>query len=181
MPSNGWSGDSRHALIQMPIPTTRAQLVDQASRAFAKLTDELRKAGPEIATLVCVDDWSVKDVLAVRVWWSHAVIDWVDAGKQGRTLFLPAPGYAWNETPRLNADIVAAASGDTYASILDRLDEGFERVIPCVDSLNDTELLTSGAFAWAGKWPIARWISINTTRQYTTARTYIRKLLRDVR
>jgi len=164
----------------MPIPTTRAQLVDEASRAFAKLGEEIREAGPEIATLVCVDDWSVKDVLAVRAWWSHAVIDWVEAGKQGRSLSLPAPGYGWNETPRLNAAIVAAASGDTYASILDRLEKGFERVIRCVDSLNDTELLTPGAFAWAGKWPISRWISINTTRQYTTARTYIRKSLRDL-
>ena len=163
----------------MPIPTTRAQLVDEASRAFAKLGEEIREAGPEIATLVCVDDWTVKDVLAVRAWWSHAVIDWVEAGKQGRPLSLPAPGYGWNETPRLNAAIVAAASGDTYASILDRLEKGFERVIRCVDSLNDTELLTPGTFAWAGKWPISRWISINTTRQYTTARTYLRKSLRD--
>jgi hypothetical protein len=34
-------------------------------------------------------------------------------------------------------------------------------------------------FGWAGKWPLARWISINTARQYTTARAYVRQLARE--
>ena len=66
----------------MPIPTTRAELIEQVSRAFAKLHEELRVAGPAIAPLICVDDWRAKDVLAVRAWWTHAVIDWVQAGSR---------------------------------------------------------------------------------------------------
>ena len=163
----------------MPIPTTRAELVDQVSEAFVKLQKELQGAGSTIAPLVCVDNWSVKDLLAVRVWWTHAVIDWVEAGKQQRPINIPADGYRWNETPRLNGDIVAAADGDSYESILNRLEAGFERVMECVDSLSDAELLEAGAFSWAGKWPISRWISLNTARQYTTARSFIRRAIRE--
>jgi len=162
----------------MPIPTSRADLVEQFSDAFEKLRDELAAAGPDIASLDCVDDWTVKDVLAVRSWWTHSVVDWVEAGREGRELTLPAEGYRWNETPRLNRDIVAVASEQSYQSIVNRLEEGFQRVMRCVDSLSDRELLDAGVFPWAGKWPVSRWISINTTRQYVTARTYVRRVVR---
>ncbi len=59
------------------------------------------------------------------------------------------------------------------------LQKGFDRVMMVIDKLDDEELLRPGVFAWAGKWPIARWISINTARQYTTARTFIRRALRE--
>ncbi|MGI9627841.1 MAG: ClbS/DfsB family four-helix bundle protein [Longimicrobiales bacterium] len=162
----------------MPIPTSRAELVEQLSAAYAKLRHDLASAGPEIATVECVDDWTVKDVLAVRSWWTHAVTGWIEAGREGRELALPAEGYRWNETPRLNRDIVADASSESYESVLRRLDQGFERAMACVAALDDGELLDSAVFAWAGKWPVSRWVSINTTRQYVTARKYVRRAIR---
>jgi len=48
-----------------------------------------------------------------------------------------------------------------------------------IDALDDNELLEPRVFEWAGSYPIARWISINTVRQYTTARTFIRRAVRE--
>jgi hypothetical protein len=50
-------------------------------------------------------------------------------------------------------------------------------VLAKVGELNDRQLLAPHVFDWAGKWPISRWIAINTARQYTTARTYIRRIV----
>ena len=61
------------------------------------------------------------------------------------------------------------------------MERGFERVMRTIDSLDDRELLDVGVFGWAGKYPISRWISINTARQYATARTFIRRSLREHR
>jgi hypothetical protein len=66
--------------------------------------------------------------------------------------------------PRLNGDIVTAADGASCESILARLEAGYDRVMDCIDSLTDAELLELGAFSWAGKWPVSRWISLNTER-----------------
>ena len=165
----------------MPIPKTRAELTSQVRSSFAKLRDELDAAGPGIAELPCVDDWSVKDLLAVRMWWTKHVIDWVEAGKRGETPATPAQGYRWNETPRLNMDVVLENRGESYSSIRAGLEQGYRRVMDTVDSLDDTELLDVGVFPWAGKYPVSRWISINTTRQYLTARTYIRRAIREHR
>ncbi len=163
----------------MPIPKSRKELVDQVRTSFTKLRDELDAAGPGIAELPCVDEWSVKDLLVVRTWWTEHVIDWLEAGKRGEVPTTPATGYRWNETPRLNADVVNEGCRESYRAIRKRLEQGYRRVMETIDSLDDSELLEVGNFAWAGKYPVSRWISINTTRQYLTARTYIRRAIRE--
>ena len=163
----------------MAIPTTRIELTDLVRASYEKLHSELDEAGPRAARLACVDDWTVKDLLAVRAWWTERVIDWVEAGRRSEVPIVPAEGYRWSETPRLNADIVKQARRDSYDSIRARLERGYRRVMRTIDLLDDHELLDVGVFAWAGKYPISRWISINTARQYTTARTFIRRALRE--
>lgn len=163
----------------MPIPKTRSELTDLVSTSYTKLRKELEAAGPEITALPCVDEWSVKDLLAVRAWWTERVVDWIETGRRGELPTTPAPGYGWHETPRLNAAVVRASKNEGYRHIRDRLDRGVERVLATITSLDDAELLDTRVFDWTGKWPISRWISVNTARQYTTARTYIRRALRQ--
>ena len=69
----------------------------------------------------------------------------------------------------------------SYRSIRVKPKQGFQRVMDTIDSLDDRELLDVGVFLWAGKYPISRWVSINTTRQYLTARKFIRRALRENR
>jgi hypothetical protein len=163
----------------MPIPRTRLELIDLVTTSYAKLREELDAAGPRAGGLPCVDDWSVKDLLAVRAWWTENVVEWIESGRRGFTPTTPAPGYRWNETPRLNADLVRKARRQSYRKIRERLELGSERVLATIASLSDRELLETGVFEWAGKWPVSRWISLNTARQYTTARTFIRRALRE--
>jgi hypothetical protein len=163
----------------MTIPVSRLELTDYVQSTFEKLWAELGVAGPEIGDIHCVDDWSVKDLLAVRVWWTENVIDWVEAGKRGECPITPADGFRWKDTPRLNAEVVSRSRSASYRSVCNALERGFARVIPVINSLNDRELLEIGVFPWAGNYPISRWISINTARQYTTARTFIRRTIRN--
>ena len=165
----------------MPIPSTRQELKEMVCSAFANLVDELHNAGSEIGQLHCIDEWDIKDLLAVRAWWTESVLDWIKMGRRGDSPDLPAPAYTWQETPRLNADIVENAKSESYEEVLARLHRGYRLVLATIDELDDKELLEEGVFGWAGKWPIARWISLNTARQYTTARTFIRRARRQAR
>ena len=166
-----WSPD-------VPIPTTRAEVTDLVESSFEKLRVEMDNGGAELAKLRCVDDWSVKDLLAVRAWWTDNVVNWIRAGQRGERPTTPAKGYGWNETPRLNADIVRRARHRSYRSIRAQLETGAARVLATIDRLDDAELLEVGVFEWAGKWPVSRWVSVNTARQYVTARTFIRRAVR---
>ncbi len=163
----------------MPIPKTRLELIGQLHSTFGKLRLELDNGGPRLGNLPCVDGWTVKDLLAVRVWWTENVAAWIETGRRGEVPITPAAGYKWHETPRLNANIVRSSHRESYRSIRRRLERGFAQVLSLIDELSDRELLEVGTFPWAGKYPISRWISINTVRQYTTARTFIRRAVRE--
>jgi hypothetical protein len=159
------------------IPRTRRQLTEALAGSYGKLRAELDRGGPRAGSLVCVDDWNIKQLLAVRCWWSESVVDWVRRGRGGVELDLPAPGFRWSETPRLNAGIAQRARRASYASVRKRLDRAYAEVLRTVDELTDRELCAVGVFDWAGKYPICRWIALNTSRQYTTARMYVRRAI----
>lgn len=159
------------------IPRTREDLLQDLDRAFSKLQATLDEAGPRAGALKCVDTWSLKDLLAVRVWWVESIGDWIEAGRRGDALDLPAPGFAWRETPRLNGEIVRRSQRDSLRSLRSRLEQAVTRVRGHVDGLTDQQLLQPGVFAWTGRYPLARWISMNTTRQFKTARIYVRRAM----
>lgn len=162
----------------MPMPKSRAELQDEVRSSYAALEETLEAAGVRAGGVDCVDGWSVKDLLAVRAWWTERVVDWVEQGLSGQAPVTPAEGFRWSETPQLNARTVRETRRESYRSIRGRLDDGYERLLRLIDRLGDAELLNVGAFAWAGKYPVSRWLSINTTRQYTTARTHIRRAMK---
>lgn len=162
----------------MPGPENRAELLAALDETFGKLRVTLDGAGPRAGSLPCVDGWSVKDLLAVRAWWTEAVVGWVEAGSRGEAPPLPAEGYGWNETPRLNADVVRRERRTSYRATRERLERGYAAVLATIDALDDDELEQVGAHAWAGRHPLVRWIAINTSRQYATARTHVRRALR---
>lgn len=150
---------------------------------YAKLEGALEvdadgMSAAELGALVCVDDWTVRDLCAVRLWWATSVVQWIAAGRAGGELDLPAPGYSWRETPALNQSIVARAASSRLDSVLLKLAKAHRDVLDVIDSLDDTELLQPGRFEWAGRYPLARWISMNTARQYKTAATAIHRARR---
>lgn len=169
----------------MPGPHTRDELARPLRDTLAKLVRDLRSAvdvhgSARVAGLCVVDSWSTRDLLAVRLWWARAVLSWTDAGLRGEVPTTPAEGYAWRETPRLNADIVAKVRGLRLEDVLSEIEATCCELSARIDELDDRALFAVGAFEWCGKWPLARWIAINSTRQLTTARTMIRKALRSL-
>ena len=160
------------------VPTSREQLEADLERAYGKFVEQLDAAGPRAGGHPCVDDWSLKDLLAVRVWWSESVASWAEAGLRGETPETPAPGYRWNETPRLNADTVRRERRTSLRALRERLRTAYPRIREIIARMTDEELLEPGSFAWTGRYSAARLIAMNTTRQYTTANSLIRKAIR---
>ncbi|MEM7363732.1 MAG: ClbS/DfsB family four-helix bundle protein [Pseudomonadota bacterium] len=156
------------------IPRTRQQLIDTVSRDYAALVDVLV---PGIGNQVCVEDWTVKGLLNVRTWWTEAVVSWVRSGQSGETPVMPAPGYRWSETPQLNAKL--ARRRVSYQGAKQQLDSAYLGVMALIDDLDDDTLTIPGVYPWAGKNGVCGLINLNTARQYRTARSFIKQLLRD--
>ena len=61
---------------------------------------------------------------------------------------------------------------------MDELNALVDQFIAWIDSLNEAELFEVGQRKWAttkARWPLWRWIDINTVSPFTTFRTKIRK------
>lgn len=163
----------------MPIPKTRADLVRGMHDSDDKLAIDLARVTPSVAKDICVDDGSIVDLLTVRTRSAQMVVTWIEAGKAGDVPSTPAPGYRWSETPRLNADIIAAAPRRSWARVQADLHQAHHAVLQTVHATTDVQRHNVGVFVWAGKWPLTRWISISTTTGYRSARKYIRAALRQ--
>ena len=161
------------------IPKNRIDLIDLIQINFQKLDEELKHSDSEIQNSYIEGDWTVKELLAIRCWWTEAVIKWVKSGQNGRVPVTPTREYSWKETPKLNQEIAANSKSVPYETIRKKLRRSYLNLFKLIDSLDDRELLDKGVFEWAGdSWPISRWISVNTARQYATARSYVRKIKR---
>lgn len=164
------------------IPRTRNELISIIQANYAKLNSELESAGSDVSKLKTEDNWTVKELLAVRAWWTDAVVKWVQAGQEGEHPITPAKGYSWKDTTKLNNEIAKKSKKQSYKAIRGKLDKSYSKLLETIDSLDDHELMDLGVFEWAGeKWPVSRWLSVNTARQYVTARKFIRKAIKETK
>ena len=162
------------------IPSSREHLNELLTQSYAKLQALIDAAGPALAEMVCVDDWTVKDLLAVRLWWLESVCVWIHAGRRGETPVVPAAGYRWNETPRLNNDIVKRFKAVDYQQLRRDLATAYADLQQLIKELTDRELLEVGVYSWAEKWPLARWISLSSSTQFTSAARYVRRAVKEL-
>jgi hypothetical protein len=135
-------------------------------------TSRYREAG------VWGDDWTVNDLVAHLAEWHFLLLGWYDDGLKGATPVLPAPGYTWRETPRLNRAIWAKHRARSMAVVRDDFDAGYRRILDIVEALPANHLIMPGHFAWTGQHPLATYIGPNTASHYRFASRAITRWLR---
>lgn len=91
---------------------------------------------------------------------------------------MPAPGYKWNETPRLNRAIQAKHRLRPLRQVRGDFDATYDRVLEMARELSERQLLEPGHFAWTGKNPIVTYLGANTASHYRFAMKVLRRWLR---
>lgn len=163
------------------IPKNRDHLLELIETRFAKLWELIEPISEDDGTIYVDDDFSIKDIIALRVWWGDSVVKWIAAGQKGKTMAIPAEGYTWRETPALNRALAEEFDHLTLAAARKKLLATKKRLLKKIAELSDKELEQQGVFDWAGKWPVMRWVSVGSSTQYDGATRLIRKALRAAR
>ncbi len=127
------------------------------------------------------DGWTVCDLVAHLAEWHRLFLGWHEQGRKGRTPAMPAPGYKWNETPRLNRAIWRKHRARTPAAACADFAAGYRRILKLVESLSGPELLAPGRFAWTGKHSLATYLGPNSASHYRFALKVIRRWRNGVR
>jgi hypothetical protein len=102
---------------------------------------------------------------------------WYADGIRGVTPRMPAPGYTWRETPRLNRDIWAKHRRRSLGAVKKDFDAGYRQVRELVERLSEEELLKPGQFGWTGKYPLTTYLGPNTASHYRFGTKVLRRWL----
>jgi hypothetical protein len=124
------------------------------------------------------DGWTVSDLVAHLAEWQFMFLAWYDAGLSGVTPAMPAPGYKWNELPRLNRAIWAKHRARSHASARADFDAGYSRILDLVERLSERQLLEPGHFAWTGAHGLKTYLGGNSSSHYRFASKVLKRWTR---
>lgn len=124
------------------------------------------------------EGWTIKDLFAHLTAWEQMFLDWHRVGLAGETPAMPAPGYRWNETPRLNRAIWAAYKDEPWGSVAATFDRSYDEICALVAELSEAELLEEGRFSWTGKHPLTTYLGANTASHYAAGSKILRRFAR---
>lgn len=125
------------------------------------------------------DGWSVGDLMAHLAEWQEMFLRWFREGQGGGVPQMPAPGYKWNETPRLNRDIWAKHRDRSFDAVKADCDSSHGRIIRLLEGLSEAELFESRHFGWTGKNSLVTYAGANTASHYRFARKVLKRWLKS--
>lgn len=126
------------------------------------------------------DGWTLCDLVAHLAEWQRMFLEWYREGEKGGKIHMPAPGYKWNELPRLNRAIWTKHRYRDPAGIRADFDSGYRRILKLVEGLSPEGLLKPGYFEWTGKYPLTTYLGPNTASHYRFAIKVIRRWQRQL-
>jgi hypothetical protein len=129
-------------------------------------------------SLVWGDGWTLGDLVAHLAEWQQMFLRWYADGLRGVEPAMPAPGFKWNETPRLNRAIREKHRSRPLATVRAEFDAGYGEIIRVVEGLPPRALLQPGRFEWTGKHALSTYLGPNTASHYRFAIKVIDRWLR---
>ena len=91
-------------------------------------------------------------------------------------LILPKKGFKWNQLGLLANHFYDKYATHSFKELLTLFDQTVRDIITIINGCSDTHLYKIGYYPWRGnKWPLGRWISINTASPYKSACAKVRK------
>jgi len=121
------------------------------------------------------DGWTVSDLVAHLAEWQEMFLRWYAEGSTGGTPAMPAPGYKWNELPRLNRAIWTKHRCRSAAAARRDFELGYQRIVTIVEGLSAEQLLAPGHFAWTGRNSLTTYLGANTASHYRFATKVLKR------
>ena len=124
------------------------------------------------------DRWTIHDLVAHLSEWQRMFLRWYRDGERGLDPQMPAPGFKWNETPRLNHAIWEKHRKRSFAAVEAEFASTYGEILQLLRGLPEASILEPGRFQWTGKNPLATYVGPNTASHYRFAQKVLKRWLR---
>jgi len=155
------------------------QLIAEIRRCFEKYDAEFEGIAEAERDLRFPEtDRTPAENLSYQLGWLTLLLQWDKEERAGLQVTMPAAGYKWNDLGRLYQSFYAVYGIYTLAEQRKMLRRLVEDVCAWIELLSEEELFQPEMRRWAttnARWPLCRWIHINTVAPFTSFRTKFRK------
>ncbi|MFQ6324403.1 ClbS/DfsB family four-helix bundle protein [Lactococcus garvieae] len=123
-------------------------------------------------------DKTPSENLSYQLGWISLILEWEEKERTGIIVQTPAEGYKWNNLGELYQLFYKTYGKESLSEQIKRLNKKVTELCAWVETLSDKELFEPDQRNWAttkAKWPLYKWIHINTVAPFTNFRPKIRK------
>lgn len=116
--------------------------------------------------------------ISYQIGWTHLLLQWETDEKKGIEVKTPTPEYKWNNLKGLYESFYEQYSSHSLHQQREILQKQINEIISWIESLDDETLFVPEQRKWAttpAKWPVWKWIHINTVAPFKNFRTQLRK------
>lgn len=166
----------------MPLATTKPELLEKLNQAYNKLDSEFERVSCEQERILGIEGGiSCCDVLAYQIGWTNLLLGWDRQECSGKQPILPAENYQWNQLSALAQSFYREHAQKSLSQLRVEFHDCYHELIRWIEPLSEQELFALNQRQWAGeKWPLVKWIQVNTIAPYGSARTRIRRGKREI-
>lgn len=158
---------------------SKEELIAEIKQRYEKYINEFEIIPEELKNKRIEEiDKTPSENLSYQLGWLSLLLDWEEKEKVGVEVQTPAEGYKWNNLGGLYQSFYETYGIETLAEQIQQLNEKVVELCSWVETLSDKELFESEQRKWAttqAKWPLYKWIHINSVAPFTNFRTQIRK------
>ena len=158
---------------------SKTELINTIKEHYQKYITEFDSISEEFKDKKIIEvEQTPSENLSYQIGWINLLLQWEKNEQQGKIVKTPTEEYKWNNLSGLYQSFYQEYGKYSLAKQKEILTQLVEELGHWVESLSDTELFESEQRNWAttkAKWPIWKWIYINTVAPFTNFRTKIRK------
>ncbi|WP_223607470.1 ClbS/DfsB family four-helix bundle protein [Chryseobacterium sp. OSA05B] len=116
--------------------------------------------------------------LSYQLGWTNLLLQWESDEKKGIEVQTPAPGYKWNNLGGLYESFYHKYETYSLDQQREMLKNQVNEIIEWIETLDHETLFIAEQRKWAttpAKWPVWKWIHINTAAPFKNFRAQLRK------
>ena len=164
------------------------KLSQELKRAYDKLRDAIFALPVSVQSDRLIEGTSEKihlrELIAYQIGWTEYLIQWYQDGINGKTPCMPSKEFPKWDYAAIAKDFYHLHLYDSMETQLNRLDRFVNLVIDIIERESAANRLDQlGVWPWCTlksgkKWPLSKWIRVNTIAPYKRASQLLRKVFR---
>ncbi|MEM6345036.1 MAG: ClbS/DfsB family four-helix bundle protein [Bacteroidota bacterium] len=162
----------------MPRPKSKEELLALSTQNRRKLLayiDQLSLEQQEADFPPGTLNRNIRDVLAHLHHWHLMMEDWYEVGMAGNKPEMPAKGYTWRDSSKLNHKIWEHYQTISLAQIRSEFERSAQRVQNLILAHSNEELFEKKRYKWTGSTSLGAYLISATSSHYDWAIKLVKK------